>query len=117
MKMLVVFPSYTPSSEELLYRATTVVPIKKNKDENPMGEYSFRSTSIMLGPAKNSPQNGIDWSDDGDEIITVVPGEGDYSLGEALPIGDVMLPMVLMSFCYLAYKRVSALLRSGSQKG
>lgn len=125
MKMLIVYPHYTPSREDIAYRKSvairSVLDRQVAKDVHQV--LPFQSTSSYLdapttgaigstGFAGAPRRTGsIDWGDDDDEIIPIIPGDDDLPIGAATPVGDAIYPLMLLLLGYLFYRRLSQKLR------
>lgn len=115
--MLIIYPKYTPSVDEFVYRASMAASVNDDhsgKSMRPSDGFHFQSTSVLLnetpgGGSGDAPT--IDWTIGGSDINTGVV-EGDYSLAEIVPVGDTFLPLTLMLLGYVLYRRLAAKLKS-----
>lgn len=126
MKTLIVYPTYTPSKEAINYHVvSTALHAKGTATNNKLAaqyepktvQTTFYSTSAMLapigGPRRTGAGDDIDWGGGATEIDPSDPtNNGNYGIAEASPIGDIVLPMMVMMLGYVLYRRLVAKLRS-----
>lgn len=119
MKTLIVYPTYALSKDEAAYRVVTKMNAMEASHNRPKtAKASFYSTSPMLGaPARprRADEDVEDITDeDGQQGIggNTSINEDDNPTGATVPVGDILMPMMLMLLGYVLYRRLAAKLKS-----
>lgn len=121
MELLMVYPTYTPTRQETLYRmqmqqaalrqqAARIQRVQAETTTMPF----YSTTSTLDAPcvsARPRRADEWDWSDEGNEYEGFDTSNNNPTGAVDSPVGDAMLPLMLMMLGYVVLKRLRCCLR------